>query len=96
MPSATIDYDKNMDAWPPTTYLVHLDEAMVRYNAETGEPEYFEWIALCCKSSEPKEAYVFPTDESGHFVDTSMIPMRRKDFGLPHSVLMQLGYTLDN
>ena len=96
MPNATINYDNDMIGWPPKTYLIELDEPMVRYDPETGEPESFTWIALCCKDSEPKESYVFPTDENGHHVDPSLTPMRKRDYGLPHAVLSQLGYTLTN
>lgn len=94
---ATILYDVNMRGWPPTTYLVQLSEPLARFDPETGEPAgAFEYVALCCKDSNPKAAYLFPSTETGSFVDQSMIPMRTRDFALPHAVLAQLGYTLVN
>lgn len=96
MPSAEILYDTDMSGWPPTSYHVKLEEPLRRYNAETGEPEDYEYIALTVQEADPKQAYVFPTDAEGKFVDDQMIPMRRKDYALPHVVLIQLGYTLTN
>jgi len=96
MAQAEILYDFDMKGWPPKTYLVKLSEPMRRFDPETGEPEDFEFVALCCKESDPKAAYVFPSTEDGRFVDHSMIPIRTRDFGLPGSVLAQLDYTLTN
>lgn len=95
MADATISYDVSMTGWPPTTYLVHLSEPLPRFNTETGELSgEHHWVALTCKDSEPKAAYLFPSTETGGFVDHTMVPMRTRDFALPHAVLAQLGYTL--
>lgn len=96
MPSATINYENNMVGWPPKTYLIQLETPMTRFDPETGDQTFYEWIALTCKESDPKEAYVFPSNENGEFVDPSMTPIRRREFGLPHAVLLNLGYTLTN
>ena len=94
---ATIHYDVNMQAWPSTTYLVELDEPISRFDPETGElVGSYTFVALCCKDSEPKAAYVFPSTEAGGFVDSTMQPMRTRDYALPQGVLSQLGYTLEN
>lgn len=93
MANATI-LSTDMSAWPPTTYLVQLDEPLKRYDPETGEPEEFEYVALTVQEAEPRQSYIFPANADGGFVDGQMIPMRRRDYGLPHSILMQLGYTL--
>lgn len=84
-----------MTHWPPTTYLVKLDPPLERYNPEDGQLlDQHEYIALTCKDSEPRASYVFPATAEGDFVDDTMLPMRTRDYGLPHSVLTQLGYTL--
>jgi|JI10StandDraft_1071094.scaffolds.fasta_scaffold3498971_1 hypothetical protein len=93
MAQATILNDVPMSGWPPTTYLVWLDTPLQRFNPEDGTLlDEHNYIALCCKDSEPRECYVFPSTETGGFVDLTMIPMRRRDYGLPQSVLAQLGY----
>jgi hypothetical protein len=86
----------DMANWPPTTWLVHLDEPLVRFDPETGAQTGFDYVALTCKDSEPRAAYVFPSDAEGNFVDPTMTPMRTRDYGLPHSVLAQLGFTVTN
>jgi hypothetical protein len=86
----------NMAGWPPTTWLVHLDPPLERFSSETGELlDQHEYVALTCKDSEPRAAYLFPATEAGEFVDMTMTPMRTRDYGLPHSVLSQLGYTVN-
>lgn len=92
---AYITIDIDMSGWPPTTYLVQLSDPLRRFDPETGElAGEHEFIALCCKDSRPQAAYVFPSTETGGFVDPTMVPMRTRDYGLPHAVLAQLGYTL--
>jgi hypothetical protein len=85
-----------MTDWPPTTWLLHLDEPMKRFDPETGEATEYDYVALTCKDSEPRAAYVFPSTAAGEFVDASMTPMRTRDYGLPHSVMAQLGYAVTN
>lgn len=97
MADATIIYDITMTAWPPTTYLVHLSEPLKRFDPETGDPAgEYDYVAVCCKDSVPKAAHIFPSTETGDFVDSTMTPLRTRDFGVLHSVLKQLGYTPTN
>lgn len=109
MATATIIYERtitvdeeeqviavDMTGWPPTTWLVALDPPLKRFDPETGEPTEYGHIALTCQEAEPRGAYVFPSDETGGFVDPTMSPMRTRDYGLPQAVLAQLGYSVTN
>jgi hypothetical protein len=97
MPKATIHHDVDMQAWPTRTWLVELEEPIKRFSVETGElQDEFAFVAVNCKESIPVGAYVFPSTETGGFVDEYMVPLRTSDVGLLHSVLIQLGYTPTN
>lgn len=93
---ARILQDVDMSPWPPKTYLIQmLDEGMPRFDAETGEKEVFEFIALTLLENN-EEAYVFPSNASGGFVDTTMTPMRRRpNAAFPHAILNEMGYEIE-
>lgn len=97
MPNARLMRDVDMSGWPPKTYLVQLEnQPMTRFDPETGEPEYFEYVALTV-SQVGGETFVFPSNEMGQFVDSTMVPMkRRQNFEFPHDALADLGYLLVN
>lgn len=93
---AKILTDIDMSAWPPKTYLIQmLDEGMPRFDPETGSREDFEYIALTLLENN-EEAYIFPSNETGGFVDTTMTPMRRRqNAAFPHSILNEMGYEVE-
>ena len=97
MLNATILDDATMTAWPPTTYLVQLDQPLRRFNPEDGTLlDEHTYIAVCCKSSEPREVHVFPATSEGGFVDSSMTPIRRRDYATIEQALQGLGYEVSH
>lgn len=87
--------DTDMSAWPPKTYHVELGEPLNRFDPETGVPEPFSYIALTLLENNT-EAYIFPSNEIGGFVDLTMTPMRRRpNSAFPHPILNDLGYDVE-
>lgn len=99
MPNATLIENVDMVGWPRKTYLVLLDEPLNRFDPETGIAEPFSYIALNIgedgNGTLAEKAYIFPSNEKGEFVDTSMVPMRKlPNSSFPHTILGALGYTV--